>query len=328
VSPSRPSDGGTGTMTTEHTRAAGAMPLDQRFMSFREYIDWRAWRGLSDDESTPPYAHPIDHWVLRTLESMPIKSVLDKAIDTFITLQMGPLLANCVSIDQKAFPDLFQVLSECTKTLGIPIPHAVTGPNITSFNAFTAGTDEYHFIYLTNDLVKNYPGQEAKFVVGHECGHIAARHVVYNTLVWAMTATASRFLGPLGKTIARFARFPLLAWSRRAEVTGDRAGLLCCGDIKVAELALVRLITGFADAEKVDVDDYLRRTQEISDFHGASKFAEMFSTHPYLPKRIKALRLFARSELYFDLSGKEPPQGIELLDRLELDRQVNQIVKP
>jgi Zn-dependent protease with chaperone function len=314
-------------MATEQSDPAGATSLDQRFMSFRDYIDWRAWRGLSDDESTPPYAHPIDHWILRTLGSMPIKTVLDKALDTFITLQIGQFLAQCVPIDEKSFPELFEILADCSRTLGIAIPHAVTGP-ILDFNAFTAGTDEYNFIFITNALVKHYPGGEAKFVVGHECGHIAAKHVVYETLVWAMTKTAERFLGPLGKMIAQVAGMPLLAWSRRAEVTGDRAGLLCCGDIKVAERALVRLITGFADADKVDIDDYLRRSQEMSDFHGASKFEEMLSTHPYLPKRIHALRLFARSELYYDLSGKEPPEGTELLNRPELDRRVNQIVRP
>src|SRR5579872_4661763 len=108
-------------MATEQS-TTGPAPLDLRFMSLRDYIDWRAWRGLSDDESTPPYAHPIDHWILRTLESMPVKTVLDKALDTFITIQMGQFLAQCVAIDEKSFPDLFEVLAECCKTLGIPIP--------------------------------------------------------------------------------------------------------------------------------------------------------------------------------------------------------------
>ena len=53
--------------------------LDQRFMSFQDYIAWRAWKGLSDDEHAPPYAHPLDGWILRTLESTPVKNVLDRA---------------------------------------------------------------------------------------------------------------------------------------------------------------------------------------------------------------------------------------------------------
>ena len=61
---------------------------------------------------------------------------------------------------------------------------------------------------------------------------------------------------------------------------------------------------------------------------GASAWQQHFSTHPIIPKRIEALRLFARSELYYELSGKTPPPGEELLSRAELDRQTNQIVKP
>jgi hypothetical protein len=55
------------------------------FISFEDYISHRAARGLSDDAQAPPYAHPIDGWILRALESMPVKNVLDKAIDTYIS---------------------------------------------------------------------------------------------------------------------------------------------------------------------------------------------------------------------------------------------------
>jgi len=47
-----------------------------------------------------------------------------------------------------------------------------------------------------------------------------------------------------------------------------------------------------------------------------------------IPKRIEAIRLFARSELYYDLTGQPAPTGVELLTQVELDRLTNQIVKP
>jgi Zn-dependent protease with chaperone function len=124
------------------------------------------------------------------------------------------------------------------------------------------------------------------------------------------------------------AGIPLLAWARRSEVTADRAGLLCCGDITIAERALMRLVAGHADIDQVDIEDYLRRYKDIQDFHGASPWRQLLMTHPLIPKRIEALRLFARSELYYDLSGKPRPAEVALLSRAELDRRVNQIVKP
>jgi predicted Zn-dependent protease len=147
-------------------------------------------------------------------------------------------------------------------------------------------------------------------------------------LVHILTDLTARYLGPLGRILRQTAGYPLMAWSRRAEITADRAGLLCCGDIKVGERALLRLVAGFADVEKVDVDDYLQKYKEMQEFHSASKWWEVFYTHPMIPKRIEALRLFARSELYYELSGKAYLVDEDLLSRSELDRRVNQIVKP
>jgi len=299
--------------------------LDRRFLTFKDYVEWRAWRGLSDDESTPPYAHPVDGWILKSLQLVPVKEVIDRALDTLISAQLGQSLAQSVFIDSSSFPDLFDVLTRSARTLGIAVPHAVAGPGL--FNAFTAGTDEYAFIFVTTSLLEYFTTEEAGFVMGHECGHIASQHMVYHTLATLMAQTAYGNLGSLGRLLSQF-NLPLLAWSRRSEITADRAGLLCCGDQAVAERALIRLLTGFADAAQVDVDDYIRRYKDVSEYHGASKWQQMLYTHPPIARRIEALRLFARSELYYDLSGKEPPAGVALLDRHDLDRRVNQIVKP
>jgi hypothetical protein len=47
-----------------------------------------------------------------------------------------------------------------------------------------------------------------------------------------------------------------------------------------------------------------------------------------IPKRIEALGLYARSQLYHDLSGGPHPHSEELLDRKDLDRAVEVLVKP
>jgi Zn-dependent protease with chaperone function len=301
--------------------------IDRRFLTFQEYIDRQA-RGLFADDGTPLYAHPVDEWILRSLKAIPVKTVLDKALDTVISMELGQYLASGISIDQKSFPDLYEVLSHCAATLGIPTPHALAHNRDASFNAFTAGTDEYSFISITSGLCQYFSRDEASFVIGHECGHIASQHLVYHTLVWVLTNTASRYLGPLGAVLSRTAGIPLLAWARRSEITADRAGLLCCGDLTVAERAFLRLVAGLADIDKVDVEDYLQKFKEIEAYHSISGWKQLFTTHPMIPRRIEALRLFARSELYYSLTDKPRPENVPLLSREELDRRVNQIVKP
>jgi Zn-dependent protease with chaperone function len=271
----------------------------------------------------------VDEWILRSLRATPVKAAIDRAVDTLLSIQFGQYLATSVFIDEKSFPDLFQILSQCSDTLGIPTPHAVARHDPYLFNAFTAGTDEYSFIYMSSALCQFYTPEEASFVIGHECGHVASEHMVYHTAAHVLTDAATRrTFGMAGFFLRLTAGLSLLAWSRRSEITADRAGLLCCGDIRTAERALLRLVTGLAAVEQVDIEDYLRRYKGMQDFHNLSGFEQMFTTHPLIPKRIEALRLFANSELYYELSRKSRPIDRSLLGREELDRQVNEIVKP
>lgn len=246
----------------------------------------------------------------------------------FISLNFGQMLASSIPIDQYSFPDLFEVLAHCARTLNIPIPHAVARSANGALNAGTAGTDEYHFIMITANLCQEFTREEAGFVIGHECGHIAASHMLYHTMVRVLTEAASLRMGIIGELLRLTAGIPLMAWSRRSEVTADRAGLLCCGDIAVAERALVRLVAGAADIKRVDIEDYLRKSRSMEDFHSLGMARELMSTHPMIARRVEALRMFANSELYYDLTGKPRPAGKVLLTKEQLDRQVNEIVKP
>jgi Zn-dependent protease with chaperone function len=301
---------------------------DQRFSGFQEYIDRNAGPGPASADSTPLYAHPVDGWILHTLNATPIKAVMSRALDVYISFNFGHMLTSSLHIDRNSFPDLYEVLAHCAQTLNISIPHAVARQTRDLFNAYTAGTDEYHFIFISATLCEEYTRGEAAFVIGHECGHIAAGHMLYHNMVRILTQAASLRMGFIGYILRLTAGVPLMAWSRRSEVTADRAGLLCCGDIATAERALVRLVAGLADINRVDIEDYLRRSRSMEEFHSTGMINELMASHPMIARRVEALRMFANSELYYDLSGKPRPTDKVLLTRAELDRQVNEIVKP
>jgi Zn-dependent protease with chaperone function len=300
---------------------------EQLYPSLKEYIRGAGVRPSRGD-GPPPYAHPVDTWILKTLESSPVKAVLQKAMDAYVSFAFGNQLASAVFIDRKSFPEIFDVLSHCARTLGIPVPHAAANHDPSLFNAYTAGTDEYSFICISTALLQFFSREEASFVIGHECGHIAARHMLYHTAVTMLSGHLAAILGPLGAAVQMAAGLPLNAWSRRSEITADRAGLLCCGDIEVAERALLKLVTGFADADRVDIEDYLRRSRGVEEFHKLGKVQELFQSHPLIPKRIEALRLFTRSELYYQLTERSCPETGRMISKGELDRRVSQIVKP
>jgi Zn-dependent protease with chaperone function len=303
---------------------------ERNFLGFQEYIH-RTDKAGSETSETPPYAHPVDERILRTLNAMPIKAVMNQTMDALISLQFGLDIANSVQIDRKAFSDLFEMLHHCANTLGIPNPDVIIKEikqNDKELITYSAGTDEYTFISIAPELLELFSREEALFLIGCECGHIASGHMLYHTLAKLLTNVYLENLGLLKETLQVTAGVFLSAWSRRSEVTADRAGLLCCGDIEIAQTALLRLAVKLEKVDRIDIDEYLRRARETLKLHKLGELRLLFENQPSIPMRIEALRLFADSELYYSLSGKEKPRQKILLSQDELNRQVNEIVKP
>jgi len=72
---------------------------------------------------------------------------------------------------------------------------------------------------------------------------------------------------------------------------------------------------------ELDADAYLSQLEEGR--HGFGRFTEAFATHPYLPKRVSALRLFTESALCREaLSLGEGGLSME-----EVDRRTHDIIQ-
>jgi hypothetical protein len=63
--------------------------LDQSFLGLQEYIERKAEGRNAGTELAPPYAHPVDGWIIHTLNATPIKTVMNKAIDALVSYQFG-----------------------------------------------------------------------------------------------------------------------------------------------------------------------------------------------------------------------------------------------
>ncbi len=171
------------------------------------------------------------------------------------------------------------------------------------FNAGTLGTNDDSFIMVHSALVDQYTDEELLTVIGHECGHIHNSHVAYLTALHYLTYMAGMFL----PWILQPALVALRTWSRRAEITCDRAGMLVSGDQAAAERAITKLAVGSRKLyEEFNLDAFLEQHEEGS--HGIGKYMEVFATHPWLPKRVLAMRVFGESQLFHTAVG-QPADG-------------------
>ncbi len=287
--------------------------------NFLEYVQRKKEPTSGRDQATGfgEYAFSGDIRVLRKIQrATPVRLVAEAAVRFWKSMEKNELLGKSVQVTRRQFPELYRMVTECSETLDIapPTVYVSQDPNL---NAGTFGTDTEAFVVLNSGLVDALDDEQLRFVIGHECGHLQNNHVVYRT--------AAEFLARGVISAVKWAMAPaqvaLNAWSRRGEITCDRAGLLCCENVDVALGTMMRLAVGSDRlSREVDLDAYLEQLEDLQE--GVGRFREYLEDHPYLPKRVQALRLFADSSYYREIVGEK---GGVPLD--EIDREVESLIK-
>lgn len=268
------------------------------------------------------YAHPIDSGIIRVLDIPGIKAVFGSVVDGLTDLNYSQIISSGIPVNANSFPEINEIVEHCVFVLGIKRPYVVVSSTIT-LNVFTVGSDEEPYIVLGNMLVRVMDTAKLTFIIGHECGHISMGHVVYHTIV-STAGSFSNAIPLIGPLVYNTSSLALTAWSRRSEITADRAGLLCCPDIKEAKKALLQLQSGFIDADHLDTQNYVQNSKRYRRKSVLRRVNEFMQTHPPLPKRIEALELFANSELYYSAQGLTVP--VNCMGECELNNSVERII--
>lgn len=279
-------------------------------LDFARYVALRRGRADQRARDGAAYAYSGEHRIRRTLAAArPVTLAIEATVRLWKSMARADLLGTSVKVTDQQFPRLYAITTRCAETLGIPVPAVYVAPAIGELNAHTLGTDEDAYIVLNAALVDHLTDEELVTVVGHECGHIHNNHVVFTTALYYLTVAASFYV----RWIVQPAILALQAWSRRAEVTCDRAGLICSRNEEVTTAAIVKLALGSQKLYKeLNVEEYLKQLPEAR--RGVGRISEYFRSHPYLPKRIEALRLFAQSAFYKRYQGEAGGMAADAVD--------------
>src|SRR5580658_167033 len=235
----------------------------------------------------------------------PVALAVEASVRLFKQMGKHQLLGNAVKVSERQFPRIHGITKHACDTLQIAMPQVFV-VNSPVFNAGTLGTNDDCCIMVHSSLVDQYSDDELLTVIGHECGHIHNSHVAYLTALHYLTYMAGMFV----PWILQPALLALRTWSRRAEITCDRAGMLVVKNKQAAERAISKLAVGSAKLyEEFNIDAFLEQHGEAAE--GIGKYMEVFSTHPWLPKRVLSMRVFAESRLYREAVG-EPAEGLTM----------------
>lgn len=288
-------------------------------LDFKGFVEGRReQRAGGSDGGGHAYAYASDHATRLTFERMkPIELAVSAAVRFFKSAGKAELLGQGVKVGPRQFPRVHGLAVECSRTLGIATPTIYIINNRTP-NAATYGTNDDSFIMVHSGLIDHFTDEELLTVIGHECGHIHNNHVVYLTTMHYLTVMASIFV----RWAFEPAMLALKSWSRRAEVTCDRAGMLCSRSLDVSTRVFAKLALGSSKLySEMNMDEFLAQHEEARDSVG--RYRELFASHPWLPKRVLALRTFAESELYKRHVGLEGA-GLTMED---VDERVHEIIK-
>jgi Zn-dependent protease with chaperone function len=303
-----------------------AVPKPQIDLSFSRYVAARKGEASTRSREGAAYAYAGDVKVRAALDRVrPVTLAVEATVRLWQTVEKSRMLGTAVKVTAKQFPKVWKLGVQCAETLRIPIPTLYVSPNIGSLNAHTFGTVDDPYIVINAALIDHLSDIELLDVIGHECGHIQNNHVVYMTTLYFLTRAANLFL----RWSVKPAVMALNAWARRAEITCDRTGLICTRDLDASVGCLVKLAIGSRKLySDINLDEYLTQLEEVN--RGPGRFDELMRTHPYLPKRVAALRLFASTHYYRGLiasPGDAAPTDLPAaLTKEECDAKVADIL--
>ncbi len=177
--------------------------------------------------------HPEDAKAIKAIRMIP---GLDKAITCFMKFGFeqqfrGENLGNMIRVDAWNYPVLYHDFQELVKRLGIREPELYIY-NSPYMNAYTYG-ETSTFIALSSGLIEHLDREELKSVIGHECGHILCKHVLYKTILITLEEAGYLF-GLIHKGLFLPIYGALQYWSRKSELSADRCASVLVGGVSIS----------------------------------------------------------------------------------------------
>ena len=203
--------------------------------------------------SYPPEAflHPMDRraqgairkWISTTpmvssrLETLESRALEDHRFYAF---------ADHTLVTETQFGGLLRLVDEAAEGLGMsqrPEVFVVTSPEI---NAYAIGNPAASHITFHTALLDAFDQEEVRAVAGHELGHVVAKHSFYRLASDSAGVLMALFSTiPGGSLAALTFEWLLNDWSRKAELSADRAALLATnGDLAAMQSVIIKLAGG------------------------------------------------------------------------------------
>jgi Zn-dependent protease with chaperone function len=288
-------------------------------MSVGVDFDFAKWiaarRGALEQQAREgaAYAFAGERKFRRTLAiARPVTIALEATTRLWRDAARIELLGSAVKVTDQQYPRVYHAAKAAGAALRVTVPSVFAAASDT-IKIAVLGTDDAPHLIVNLQLAERLDDTQLIAAIGHELGHVQNGHIFYATALHYLRHSAAFYV----RWVVQPAIMTLQAWSRRAEVTCDRAALLAVRDLDRTLQALVAIELGLDQGAAFSADDYLKAVPDVK--RGIGRYAELFRSHPQIPKRVQALRLFAGSAMYAQATGGDPTGKPSLAD---VDKQV------
>ncbi|HNK43428.1 MAG TPA: M48 family metalloprotease [Pseudomonadota bacterium] len=225
---------------------------------FQRYVARKKGARAAQVREGAAYAYPGDVRLLRTLDRLrPVELALLEAGRLWQSVARAELLGPAVRAVAPRFGQVATAAKRCADILHIDVPTIYIAPRPSG--VLTLGTEAETYIVLSQGLLDSLSPDELLDVLGRECGRIQNGHVPFRTALHYLQHNAST----MTRWAVRPATLTLLAWARRADITADRAGVLCARSVDVSLVAMQKAFP------EDDSRELARRYRAIQRFVGS-----------------------------------------------------------
>ena len=272
------------------------------------------------------WEHPADRAALQALRGVPGVDEVIRKILALLGGERGIRLlfqGNAVRVGPAQFPRLWHLHTEVCTTFDWPDVPELYVSQTPFFNAGAYGVDT-PFIVIHSAALELLDDDELRVLLSHEMGHVMSGHALYRTIAAVLAIISLGALPRLASLVVLPVRLAFLEWSRKSELSADRAGLLGAQDIVVAQRVDMKMAGGGRGegfAGQMNVDAFMQQAHEYAaSGEGLDVVYKVLSTlaltHPMHTVRAAELQRWVASGEYDRiLRGEYPRRGPETTER-------------
>jgi Zn-dependent protease with chaperone function len=254
------------------------------------------------------WEHPADRAALQALRGVPGVDEVIRKILALLGGERGIRLlfqGNAVRVGPAQFPRLWHLHTEVCTTFDWPDVPELYVSQTPFFNAGAYGVDT-PFIVIHSAALELLDDDELRVLLSHEMGHVMSGHALYRTIAAVLAIISLGALPMLASLVVLPVRLAFLEWSRKSELSADRAGLLGAQDIVVAQRVDMKMAGGGRGegfAGQMNVDAFMQQAHEYAaSGEGLDVIYKVLSTlaltHPMHTVRAAELQRWVASGEY------------------------------